>query len=73
MNNEYQIDDVCKFLNEKDMKKVNSYIENYKPENGCLDMGARIKVDDYTDKGNTRIIRKSTILGVSIINKGKRK
>lgn len=37
MNNEYQIDDVCKFLDEKDMKKVNSYIENYKLENGGLD------------------------------------
>ena len=70
MNNEYQIDDVCKFLDKKDMKKVNSYIENYKPENGGLDMAVRIKVDDYTDKGNTRIIRKSTILGVSIIKKG---
>lgn len=65
----YKIDDVIQFADTKTLKKVNSVIKEHSLEDLGLGMGVRIKVDDYEDKANERIIRKSTILGASIIRK----
>lgn len=65
----YPMDDVCQFADTKTLKKVNSIIREHSLKDLGLDMGVRIKVDDYEDKTNERIIRKATILGASIIRK----
>ena len=65
----YPMNEVCQFADTKTLKKVNSVIKEHSLEDLGLDMGVRIKVDDYEDKANERIIRKATILGASIIRK----
>lgn len=47
-------------IDTKHLKKIGSRI--------VTDCGCRMRLDDYEDNGNERIIRKVTILSVSIIN-----
>jgi hypothetical protein len=47
-------------IDTKRLKKIGSWI--------MTDCGCRMRLDDYEDNGNARIIRKVTILSVSIIN-----
>lgn len=47
-------------IDTKHLKKIDSRI--------VTDCGCRMRLDDYEDNGNERIIRKVTILSVSIIN-----
>ena len=47
-------------IDTKRLKKIDSRI--------VTDCGCRMRLDDYEDNGNERIIRKVTILSVSIIN-----
>lgn len=65
----YPIDSVCEFIDTEGLKKVNSCIKNTSSEYMGLNMGVRIRIDDYEDKSNERIVRKATILGMSIIKK----
>jgi hypothetical protein len=63
------MDEVCQFADTKTLKKVNSVIKEHSLKDLGLDVGVRIKLDDYEDKVNERIIRKATILDTSIIRK----